>query len=494
MVDTNIKTPSGVISGWDSIVLSDESVLVEGQISAEQLYAYIKGIVSVVDPRRLRGIEKTILNHIQNDNNPHNDTIAMLGDDFVAQILERVTPGTTPRQYPALSYIANMELPDDITVVTLSRASPMTVLDRQGYMTTAAENETGVDWSTGTAIVPLFPQVTQAIPVTDTTLTTNITTVGLTTAAAASTAYLKSPNKDTKYLVMYETADNGAHEFTVASPVTKGEEDTISFFLYPHNGTGILVLQIRMNSGAADNTKFATINLSNQSTTVTTDGSYAVHLSVLPNGWWRCGLQFVPTEDGVAYLDVQHTTDGVPGSTYTGTSGNPLFSIFKINSTNTPGFAPILDDSVTPLAPSVLTIPISGSPAVIGKGMYAIDFNKQFSLLTTGTGESLFSSGVGITASYEGNTLVTKNTMGTQPLTTNMTLTENDATWAISLDASQYMVKATGFTKVKYGGTFTQAEDLSLFTFGPFYGGLSQFSYYAVSDDNRALEYLVGEN
>lgn len=487
-----IKRPSGTISGWDAITLSGESVVVEGNISVQQLYAYLKGIVSIVDPKRLRGIEKTVLQHIQDHNNPHQDKLSMFVDDIVAQILRQVVPGTSPKQFPALSYIAELELPDEITVVSIARNSSITVFDRQGFFTTADVNVTAVDWASGIATIPLFPKTTQTIPVSDVTSTGNISLVGMTSSTGGVTG-LKTPNNDSNFLTLFETADDSEHGFTITAPVAKGTEYTTSVMMVPANATGFIVVTL-----GDDTSKYVLIDLTNKTIVGSTDGSLIGHLQILPNGWWRIGVQYVAQTDGVQSVLFLYSTDGTPGSTYTGSVGNPLFSLFCIQNTTSAGLCPILKDSASVLEASVLTIPLSSSPVAQGVGTIAASYYRNKCLLETDTSspQLIVDTGVGVSIKAVNGTVTANIDVGeTNPVVFTQTLaSDTEVTSALSYSSKEIAFKSTGNERNTLEQGYNQGSTLSTFTFGPFHGGLARFAYYAIPDTDQVLEFLVGEN
>lgn len=493
MSETNIKGPAGTIAGWDSVTLSDDSVLQEKFISSEQLFAYLKNLTSIVDPKRLRAIEKTVVVHEQDNQNPHKDTLDMFVQDFVMEILSQVTPGTSPTQYPSLSYQAEFELADELTVVNLTRNSPITVLDRQGFFVTTEANRSAFDWATGIPTVPLFPKVTQSIVNPDVVTTSAIALTGL-ASSSGGVSSLKTPAGDSNYLTLTETADTSEHRYTVSFPVVTGLEYTASNFVYPINATGFLIILIKPAGKDADTTKFVTIDLTNKKATATSDGAYRGHIQVLANGWMRIGIQYIAQVTDMVEMVVYNSTFGVPAEQYAGTLGNPLLAIFGIQNTTSAGLAPYLSDNTTPLAESTLSIPVSSSPVAPTRGMFGVTFTRNPSLIAT-TQEFLFSTGTGIAATFDNTNVVTTMSMGAQVLTTtSLSPAGKPVVWSSSYDLGAFKTKTSGSSKSAYSGSFAPTDTLSKFSFGPFSGGLNQFVYYAISDNNRALEFITGEN
>ena len=493
MVETNIKGPAGTLAGWDRVSLSDDSVLQEKFISVEQLYAYLKNITSVVDPRRLRAIEKTVVVHEQDSQNPHKDTLDMFVQDFVMEILSQVTPGTSPTQYPSMAYLAEFELEDTLTVVNLVRDSAITTLDRQGFFVTTDANKSAFDWATGIPTVPLFPAVTQTIPNPNVVTTNAIALTGL-ASSSGGVSSLKTPAADSNYLTLTETADTSEHRFSVSFPVVTGQENTSSCFIYPINAKGFLIILIKPAGKDADTTKFVTIDLTNKTASATSDGTYRGHIQVLANGWIRVGIQHIAQVTDMVEMVIYNSTYGVPAEQYTGTLGNPLLAVFGIQNTTSAGLAPYLADNTTPLAASTLSIPVSSSPVVPTRGMFGVTFTHNPSLIAT-TKEFLFSTGTGIAATFDDVNIITTMSMGAQVLTTtNLCPVGKPVVWSSSYDTGAFKTKTSGSTKTAYSGSFAPTDTLTKFSFGPFSGGLSQFVYYAISDNNRALEFITGEN
>ena len=67
---------AGSISGFDSIELSSDPSLSETNQSIVVLIAALQNLVNQYTPEKMRMIERTILSHVRDYNNPHHDTIA----------------------------------------------------------------------------------------------------------------------------------------------------------------------------------------------------------------------------------------------------------------------------------------------------------------------------------------------------------------------------------------------------------------------------------
>ncbi len=499
MSDTSVprQGATGSISGFNSITQTDGSVIEEANFSIAQLRAQIVELDALNAPRRLRMIEKTIMEHIRNFGNPHRDTINELSPDLVSSLLVKYAPGTVPRSFPLTAIEAAFEeLDTSLSSVTVVRDGEINVIDRQGFLKYVGANAIGVDWSHGYPILPCWPAKQQLFTTLDLSVQDSSQTFSLINVVAVE----QSQNGIVPLLMnqqttLYETNVQAQFGITHAMPnVMIGSEYTFSIFVYPSYTRGSYVY--KTTSG-----EIAAIRLSDgeilQSTNI------KVYVYQLPNGWWRIGFQYIADPMSVSsvnqllfcqseFADLESLT--ASSLVYIGKAGNSLAVMYGPQLTTGAGVAPFTQSGS--IVATTISSPGFDSATLTNTGMMAVRYSTADSL-TPGQADALLTITSDLTVTVGNSTLTSVLDICAPPITTTASYTPDTlAVYALSYDGTGVSMQCSGSEKVTVSSqnkAFISLTTMTDIVFGSFCGGICAAEFYAISDDDSALEFLVGE-
>lgn len=490
MSDYPIKQGAvGSVSGFDLITKFSDPTLSETDFSIDELLAYLRQLDALYGPDRLRTLQKTILNHVRDFNNPHKDTLDMLSDNDIGNLMSVFMPGTVPKLFPLVSLEAAFDLTSPFLPMSVKRDSELYVIDRQGFLKYVGVNNIDVDWSNGFPIYPCWPETQQLITSLDISANSNYSLINTTSAYGTDNGIV--PVMFATQIDLTETASQGEFGFTLAPPSYGiGSEYTYSAFFFPHVKLGTYIFRI--------GGKHAFIDIASMD--VLCDDSVKLHVQTFPNRWWRIGIQFIVTEPGAtldwrfypnAFSDLDTAKTTAYG--YKGTNGRIICSVFGPQLTNGPGLAPYMaGDS---MAATTLIFPGYDEAMPTTTGILALQARFYPSLTQTAS-YPVLSTESAITLTIKNETLsgaITSTTPSTE--FSSPVDPQNDmTTFALSYSPDKISVKTSNSARQDTSIlNSTPLRNIENIVFGPFPGGVSAFSLWAVQDDADALSFLTGD-
>lgn len=491
MSDYPIKQGAvGSVSGFDLITKFNDPTLSETDFSIDELLAYLRQLDSLYGPERLRTLQKTILNHVRDFNNPHKDTLDMLADGDISNLMRLFMPGTVPKLFPLVSLEAAFDLTSPFLPMAVARDSELYVVDRQGFLKYVGVNNIDVDWSNGFPIYPCWPETQQLIDILDISANTNFTLINTTSDYGTDNGIV--PVMFATQIDLIETASQGEFGFSMAAPTYSiGSEYTYSAFFFPHVKLGTYVFRIGSLYAFID---IATLD-------VVKDDSVKVHIQTFPNGWWRIGIQFVVSEPS-ATLDWRFYPNAFSDLTsakttslgYKGTSGRTICSVFGPQLTTGPGLAPYMLGSS--MAATTLTFPGYDEAMPTTTGILSLQ-SQFYPSLTDTSSYNVLSAGTAVSLSISNQVLsgtvasTTPSTSFTAPVDSENALT----TFTLSYAPNKISVKSSNSARQDTPVfNTTPLDNIASVSFGPFPGGVCAFSLWAVQDDDDALSFLTGDS
>lgn len=501
-LDPRTGTP-GTISGFDSITLADGSVITEANFSIEQLRKLLAGLESTYSLQRISDLTKQMMRHKADMNNPHRTTLAQLEDGDLGAVLKRYVPGTTPQTFPIVAIQASYEDgPQILSSIEVARAGSINVIDRQGFLKYCGPNTSAVDWSLGYPVIPCWPEKNQYVADTTMLNNTTITTTGC--SKQSTVTNLTIPSMSASQVVLVETGGQSKVCCTVSTKQLSPEV-TASLMLYPTKLTGSYYITTPYGSAVFDvGTKAVTY----------TDPGIIGHIHVYPNGWWRIGCQALPSQVQQSFVyDVGYTPRQITQDTgfsddqkvYVGAAGTPICGAANPQVTSGPGLAPFTTDSV--IAGTKLTIPGFADAMPTTSGIINFGFSHYPSLAASS--EILLAVDNNITMTCDSNgTLSTRSVLTSLPIASSpITITTAQANYpaansenlfAISYSLNKIAARITGaLDRTEISGRsqhFTAMGKATKVTINSFNGGLTMLSLYSFPDDNRTIEFLIGED
>lgn len=492
----------GTISGFDSITLADGTLISEANFSVEQLRQLYSSLQSELFLKQVRFLGQQMQRHAADTKNPHRVTMAELDDGDLGAILKRYVPGTTPRAFPIVAVQAMYESgPQILSSIAVSRNGPINVIDRQGFLAYYDENTSAVDWSLGYPTIPCWPYKDQYVADTTMLSNTTVTTIGCEKDASPQDGSI--PNMSTDQIVLTETGGQTQVKCTISTKPL-APEITASIMLYPTKSVGTYYIASSLGSVLVD---------ANTKTVVFTDTGIVGHLHVYPNGWCRIGMQVIPKTSAQSFVyDVGYTPRIYDGTlpvddafkTYVSSGGSIAFAAFGPQVTSGPGMAPFTKSSS--IAATTLSIP--GFPGALptAAGIVALSMSQFPSL--TGSTETLLSMDNGLKIACTSNAMTESRTIdATLPITTTpvdittsgeYSTVSDEVDYAMSYSLSGLaarMSNAADRTSISGRAQyFTAMAKATTMTVGSFNGGITSVSLYAFPDDNRTLEFIIGED
>ena len=517
---------AGSISGFDSIELSSDPSLSETNQSIVVLIAALQNLVNQYTPEKMRMIERTILSHVRDYNNPHHDTLENVSGGDLSEIFAEFMPGTVPLFPPVVSYVAAMEMGNPYSSLQVSRSTEMNVIDEQGFLSYCGPNEAAIDWSMGYPVIPCYPQVNQyllsmdisalansSITLANTSMATNYNSGIIPQMYSTQTTFLAtaitttSPYKGANVFGATLTLDT-----TSVSPIpTTG---SFSIFIYPSVSTGAILISAGTGSNIAQGAFI--LSLDNKSLIANTGGTG--YLNILPNGWYRVTIPWSPTKTSSITLNCQYvnaklenTTDYISLGSGTATkqvatpnAGDALFTLACPNLTDCPAPAPF-NASTTAMGATVLTYPGFDKAQAQSEGMFNLAYT-LFADANYGTAQTLLSTDSGVTykCGAQSELLTLTLPVQTTPITFTVSAVATSSSNTTDANYLTDMAFSISPNKVSFLTTDTVRQDVTSIdssysglpatksiSFGPFIGGIHAFSQFAIADDKKALEFLT---
>lgn len=492
----------GTISGFDSITLADGTLISEANFSVDQLRKLYDSLQSELFLKQVRFIGQQMQRHAADTKNPHRVTMAELDDGDLGAILKRYVPGTTPRAFPIVAIQAMYESgPQILSSIAVTRDGPINVIDRQGFLAYYDKNVSAVDWSLGYPTIPCWPYKDQYVADTTMLSNTTVTTVGCEKDSSPQDGSI--PNMSSDQIVLTETGGQTQVKCTISTKPL-APEITASIMLYPTKSVGTYYIASSLGSVLVD---------ANLKEVVFEDTNVIGHLHVYPNGWCRIGMQVIPSTSAQSFVyDVGYTPRIYDGTlpvddafkTYVSSGGDVAFAAFGPQVTSGPGMAPFTQASS--IAATTLSIPGFPGAFPTSAGIVAVSMS-QFPSLTEST-ESIMTMDNGLTITCTSSAIAkNRSIVATLPITstpitieTNGTYTavEDEVDYALSYSLSGLAARMSGAAdRTSVSGRaqyFTAMGKASTMTVGSFNGGITSISLYAFPDDNRTLEFIIGED
>lgn len=497
-----IPATPGSISGFD-ITLPDGTSLNETNFSISQLLVYIQQMDAFYSPERFRAIEKAMMSHIRDLNNPHKDSIGMLLGNEITGLLQQYMPGTVPRDYPLLSMQAALEdLSNLLSSVTVTSSTELNVVDRQGYLKYVGPGTPCVDWQYGQPLLPCWPAKRQYITQID--LNQNPAVSLINTAISNGQQNGIIPLFISDQILISETATQGQMGLKIASLGTliNGNEYTFSVFFYPQKSFGSYVLQ-------SSPTDYAVIDLLS-ATVVQNSGTVNGYVNILPNGWWRIGLNFIAQQSintaiTLSYTPKSYTTNPTPfvaaDLTYVGVVKTPIMTLYGPQLTDGPGMAPFTQ--IGQIGATTISMPGFGSALPMLSGQLVTRYRNAASLLPQTVPIITATNDVTLTETTQTTTMGPQRqltykvgvTTPSQVLTQTPNSADDLMSTALSYSPQKLIALSKNTTRTTiYGQTlsFQALPAATTFTIGSFNGGIHAIELYAFADDGNTLEFLVG--
>ena len=391
--------------------------------------------------------------------------------------------------------------PQILSSIAVTRDGPINVIDRQGFLVYYDKNVSAVDWSLGYPTIPCWPYKDQYVADTTMLSNTTVTTVGCEKDASPQDGSIPTMSSD--QIVLTETGGQTQVKCTISTK-SLAPEITASIMLYPTKSVGAYYISSSLGSVLVD---------ANTKAVVFTDTGVVGHLHTYPNGWWRIGMQVIPSTSAQSFVyDIGYTPRIYDGTlpvddafkTYVSSGGAVAFAAFGPQVTSGPGMAPFTKASS--IAATTLSIPGFPGAFPTAAGIVALSVSHFPSL--TQTTESLLTMDNGIAISCTSQASAeTRSISATLPITTSPVTIETNGSYTTVGDEVDYalsyslsglaarMSNAADRTSISGRAQyFTAMNKANTMTVGSFNGGLSSISLYAFPDDNRTLEFIIGED
>jgi hypothetical protein len=555
MVSTGPISRSGSIRGFSTIDLGQGATpesIIPTNFSLTDLKARIDFIRENFDPDTLYTLINQILSHIQNENNPHQVTLAETGvnvvnlvyqawleqgnsgslQDFYGvffqvpdidtstgnpdslmtvagvqasisthnldpnahqAIMDLVMPGTPPQALPTTAFDAKFGAP--VNTVT-TRSTSICVLDRNGNLVTVPPNTTAVDYSTGFASFPLWNARTNLVYPSDPNL--QLQAVGSTnlinaTAGTSPAWTLKVGPDGNPVTYLSENNAIGVHGYQFPIGVTVGNEYTTSIFVYPLTNTGGITFYFDQFPEFQ-----LMLDLTDYSYTVTGENVIG-YVQVLSNGWIRVGMQYVAPTTTVPNFIIAKTLTAVIGNTipYQG-NDQFLFGVFGCQHIADCGMSPYIPTTTDRASHDLTVVQMTINLVNATTGLLAVEYNHPSTI--SSQKRSLISLDPSLQIYTQSGTL-TATAEDTDSLAVSIPITDTynqQCFLAFSFTPGLNKLGATNVEKTTQpAGTINLSSGTTTITLGssstPFNGSISRFSLYPISDTNEEIEFLIGE-
>ena len=390
---TKRKQVLGSISGWDRLTTAEpeDSTHIpsnDHEYTLPDLYLELKGLINRLDPNQIEYLIKLISEHINDKNNPHQDTLEKMGtsvikelynlwietghigdeDTFLKQLfqyvriadlettlkgealdqvpsvytaaklvekhntdmdahanlLEAIFPGSPLPGYPTYAVHASVGIPD---VIEVKRTGKQYVVNPYGIFVECPENTLLPDYTFGEPAYPIFGAYSNAITYSE-DFSKSVWTKTNCTIEKSSAVTSPRVENDFAYF-MKETQDTTTkvHRLTYTASFVTDKVYTFSVYVYPVNRNAF---RLNVHDNIAGTYSEAGFDLEDELIFLNdqreTDRVYA-GMSKLPSGWFRLWLTFKSkaTRDDTLDLILADIYDGDQSYIGNGLSGACLF-------------------------------------------------------------------------------------------------------------------------------------------------------------------------
>lgn len=510
---------AGRISEWDRIEIGDTGteadvdVAVQPKVSVTDILTRFRKLAQELNPDRLADLSEKIDEHIAAPSSIHGIDTSALATDGVQGLLRDLVPGTPPDLPP--SYVLYFDPPDTWPGVTYTgNDTDAYITNYRGVLVKAPATGLPVDYGvSGMPVVPIFParsnhwtrsQANHASVRSGSAGSQRIQPSGSTFGTTNTGASALLTPKDTttpsdEVLHVLGTAADTTHGVTIERVDTYTTDASATVSLYVRQGTRrYLTIDVQnSSSGRSLLTALPVIDLDGK-TIVTGSSEIRLHLHAHPSGWLRLGITF--THDGTTndvFDVILQSHDDISDTSFAGTAGERLFSIFGINVTRGEGMAPYIETtgSAKGFPDSTLFFDIS-SVLLTTQGMMSLSW--------IGNGNGDLTSGTG----FGGNLLNLNSAIeifkvtgdGVKTVVSNSDILDNVTfspgrlvSHAITWGPTGVTSRTTGNQRQTNNSGLTIAGTLTKTTIGPAPGYLRSFLLYTVSGLPLTLDYLLGE-
>ena len=333
--------PSGSSGGTDCSDVDRPKIYDTSKIIEE-----IRRLQDALDRRDFLAVKNEMEKHIQARDNPHEVSIDDLSKEFISNFSKTVFPGVTPNSLPWFVFI-----PEMLKVIshTTKRSTSIYVCSREGYLEEIPPDTIAIDHSTSRPMLPSWGSRTNTIPQSKPMANTQTRMIAASITAPPSGS-LPSPMNDQNYGRVSDTSTNDRHGYAFSVTYANEKDHVSSLFVLPHVSTGYFTVFID-----GDEANYVKVDIENQ--THVDSGKMKGYLHVLASGWWRIGIQYLPTgmSSGDVVVLYHKNKDIFP---YPGT-GDLMFSVFGLQHTEGIGLSPY--------------IPTVGSPDSHGATTYTLE-------------------------------------------------------------------------------------------------------------------------
>lgn len=475
---TNGRGRSGSLTGWSIDTTPGTTGRVNSLTRTQEQLAELRRALSVDGAE---AAEAALLAHLADTNNPHHISLRDVDLDVSTELLPRLTPGTLPDHAPVFAYAAEFPDPHGWSV---TRATPMTLLNAAGYTITHPTNTVAIDHRYGLPLVALHPACTNQLVSTD-------VTAGVGSAVGGSLVdggSRRTPARDTQHRLVREDTSTGAHGYSVALTADNGVEHTTSLFVYPLIAGGVLRLSLPGVHGAV-----GWVDLSTGATSASSTG-LIVHAVRLANGWWQIGVQYLASGTSGAWV-VAWCPDSATSS-HTGTERDLFLVWLPQHVTGAPGLGPLLATSGGPAScdASVLTLALDADRLNPEAGCLLLEHVLMPSL-TGLPSRPLANLDDALVVALNGSLLTVTDNRSDPPVVHSVSTPRHTlARTAVSYAGDAVCSMTSGAPKLSTPGSYAALGSQATLTLGPVPGYLSLLALYPEADTNRLVQFLIGED
>lgn len=461
---------SGIISGF-SIGGDTPSKTIDGGVLQNKYLIALQKI----SPDTLREIERRTLLHIQDIDNPHDIKLSTVLGSVVEEILSPILPGSIPEHDPSLVFDAGM---CDESAITLTRSTPITIVDNNGYLKKVGPNKIAIDYADGKPSILVWPRHTNTILNSRTNENADVVAVG---GMKINADILTAPDASMNYISIQDSLIDEEHGCAFPIDVISNSIHTTSFYILTPTHRYIT---ISLTSDPAYRATFDTLERKFLNVGI----DVTPHVSFLLCGWCRLGITYRSSISGYDGLKVC-VHDELNLLSYLGLNTN-ILSLFGIMHGNDYGMAPYIETTgsigVCEETVCTLMLPEALPPQFTVSIDYTTDSTWSETNILTLTDMLKF-----IQIGTENSLVFNDTIIRVIPMNFN---TDRISSFAFSYSQSEkIMSKHSTGTRTAH----ILSEPISVTTnnivLGPFPGRIYACTVYPYSDTDKLLEFLTGE-
>lgn len=491
MATTGTPWIAGSISGFTSINKPDDPDTPDAEkplrpkvYDTGEIIEAIRKLQELLDPKIFNALKQTILDHINDRDNPHEVSIDDIRGDFRTDLFTELLPGTVPESLPWLILIPE-------TLKTFShmttRDTPLYVCSREGYLEQIPEDTPAIDHSTGRSMLASWGARTNRVPESQPLNNTQSGPINATMETPGSDDPL-SPLQDIQYGRIVDTQTDSRHGYSFSITYDTEKDHVSSLFIFPHVTTGYLTVFMGDNESLQ-----ATIDIADR--THTALGNTKFHFHILASGWWRVGIQHLPEGQTSEELVILYHTDKEMLQ-YEGT-GAPIFSVFGLQHTEGVGLSPHIPTENGPGSHGATSYFLESNDLPNGQeGMFVLNIYRSPILdnadITLGT--------IDIGPNIRLAQTTTKNTIAFFANTSDETSFASphdniENTYiAVSYSPSEIKYATSGQDIIVDPISLPAIEPLMPWVIEPIEGGIYNITTYPNKDSGHALKFLLQED